>query len=208
MNVEDAGAVIISGVRYTCAFYAYDAEGVMKYYSKPETKTSTLSTANAPTERTPLNLETLPEGLTAATVDTSTLTSDGISPWGDGTPANLFDGNTTATKIGGQSTGTVTLTFSLTEASTITHYSIYTGGDTATNADRNPGGWILYGKVDGEFVVLDHVESSNTEINGLGAANSTPFHYDVANAQECTEYQIVFYTGGAFQLNELVLYVG
>ncbi|MBQ7355404.1 MAG: hypothetical protein IJW62_07790 [Clostridia bacterium] len=208
MNVETPGATLISGVAYEIIVYVYNAEDTMVYYTKAETKTSALSTENAPTDRAPLNVE-LPEGLTKVTADAASATAEGFTgQWGDGGTANLFDGNTTGTKIGGNTSGTVTVTFSLSEAATVTYYTLYTGGDTATNANRNPVAWTLYGEVDGEWVELANVAASKTNVTGLEATNSTPYSYAVSNAKECVNYKIVFTTDSAFQLNEMELYVG
>ena len=206
-NVETPGATIISGVAYDIIVYVYNAEGTLLYYTTEENKTSTLSTANAPTDRTPLNVE-LPAGLNNATVQSGSVSAEGLSAWGDGAATNLLDGNTTGTKIGGQTNGSVSVSFSLTEAVTVTYYTLYTGGDTATNSSRNPSAWTLYGEVNGEWVVLSQIAASKTNVTGLGATNSTPYSYAVSNAQACQNYKIVFVTGSAFQLNELVLHVG
>lgn len=207
MNVETPGATLISGVAYEIIVYVYNAEDTMVYYTNAETKISALSTENAP-ERAPLNVE-LPEGLNKVTVKADSIAAaEGFGAWGDGAPANLFDGNATATKIGGSTDGSVTVTFSLDAAATVTYYTLYTGGDTATNSGRNPTGWILYGEVDGEWVELSNVAASKTNVTGLEATNSTPYSYAVSNAKECVNYKIVFTTDSAFQLNEMELYVG
>lgn len=207
LNVESAGVSLISGVAYEIIVYVYNADNTMLYYTNAETKVSALSTANAP-EREALNIE-LPEGLTKVTVDTTTVASEeGFSAWGDGPATNLFDGNTTGTKIGGATNGSVTVTFSLSEAATISHYTLYTGGDTSSNSGRNPTAWTLYGEVDGEFVELSTISASKTNVTGLEATDSTPYSYAVSNAQACQNYKIVFTTGGQFQLNEMELFVG
>lgn len=208
-NVETPGATIISGVVYDIIVYVYDAEGTLKYYTNEESRASAISTANAPTDRAPLNID--PPDAFANTVPVlgSQATAEGFTgQWGDGATANLFDGNTTGTKIGGNTNGTVTVTFTTGEEAAITYYTLYTGGDTATNSVRNPTGWVLYGEVMGEWVELSRIEASKTHVTGLGATNSTPYTYAVTNVQECANYKIVFTTGGAFQLNELVLHVG
>ena len=202
LNVETPGAVIISGVSYEASIYVYDAEGVMKYYTKPETIVSGMSGASLP-ERSPLNI-TLPENLTKVSVS-STVSCTGLNAWGDGAATNLFDGNTASTKIGGGTNGSVTVEFTA-EASTIRYYSLYTGGDTAQYPERNPVAWTLYGKVNGEYVELAEIASTEEVYTGMGATNNTPYSYAVESPVECTEYKIVFITGSAFQLNELELY--
>ncbi|MBQ8287940.1 MAG: hypothetical protein IJX76_04115 [Clostridia bacterium] len=207
MDVETPGATLISGLSYEITVYVYNAEETLVYYTDTVSKVSELSTANAP-EREALNVE-LPENLTKVTADATTATVEGFSSqWGDGATSNLFDGNTTTTKIGGNTSGTVTVTFSLTEAATVTHYTLYTGGDTATNGARNPSAWTLYGEVDGEWVELSTVTATKTHVTGLAATNSTPYSYAVTNAKACQNYKIVFTTGSAFQLNEMELFVG
>lgn len=206
-NVESAGATLISGISYEIIVYVYNADSVMTHYTKAETIVSALSTANAP-ERAPLNV-TLPEGLNKVTVKADSIAAaEGFSAWGDGPAKNLFDGDTAGTKIGGGTNGSVTVTFSLDAAATVTYYTLYTGGDTASNSGRNPLGWTLYGEVNGEWVELSTVAATKTNVTGLEATNSTPYSYAVSAAKECVNYKIVFVTGGAFQLNEMELFVG
>ncbi|MBQ7365316.1 MAG: hypothetical protein IJW46_06935 [Clostridia bacterium] len=202
-NVETPGAILQAGVAYEIVVEIYDATGLM-YYTKPETKTTAFSTANAP-EREGQNV-TLPSGLGDAKVNTDSIVTDGITPWGDGAALNLFDSNVAATKIGGNTTGTVTITFSLTKATTVTYYTFYTGGDTAQSPDRNPESWTLYGKVNEEWVALSEIKSTATASTGLGATNASPYSYQVTNPKECTEYKLVLVTGNAFQMNELLLH--
>ena len=206
LNVETPGAVLLSGVSYEIVVEFYDENDTLVYYTKPETKTSMLSTAGAP-EREGQNV-TLPEGLTKLTVDTNTLGKEGINVWNESTEsvAQLFDGDTVNTKIGGGTTGNVTVTFSLTEAATVSYYTFYTGNDTATSPDRNPAGWTLYGKVGEEWVALSTIGTTATHVTGLEATNATPYSYAVTNKQACTEYKVVFENGGVFQMNELELF--
>ena len=205
-NVETAGATLISGVSYDIAVLIYSSDNTLLYYTTPEAKISALSTANAP-EREALNV-TLPEGLTAVTVNADSIAAEGLSAWGDGAAANLFDGNTTGTKIGGGTDGLVTVTFSLDAAATVTYYTLTTGGDTASNSGRNPTAWTLYGEVNGEWVKLSTVAATKTTVTGLEATNSTPYSYKVSAPAECVNYKIEFTTGGQFQMNELELFVG
>lgn len=207
LNVESAGATLISGISYEVIVYIYNADSTMTHYAKAETIVSALSTANAP-ERAPLNI-TLPEGLTKVTVKADSIAAaEGFGAWGDGAPANLFDGDNAGTKIGGGTNGSVTVTFSLDAAATVTYYTLYTGGDTASNSGRNPLGWTLYGEVNGEWVELSNVAATKTNVTGLEATNSTPYSYKVSAPAECVNYKIVFVTGSAFQLNEMELFVG
>ena len=102
----------------------------------------------------------------------------------------------------------VTVTFNFAEATTVAYYTLYSGNDTDTGSNRNPKDWILYGKVNGEWVVLD-TEGYDAP-TGMGRSltkRATPASYAIANPQACTEYKIVFTTDSSFQLNELKLYV-
>ena len=200
---QSAGAVIYSGLSYTVRVRIYSSDDTLLYYSNEYAVTATQTSSNAPA-REKLTV-TLPEGLTKVTVDTATVKKEGITPWGDDqNEFKLFDG--TDLKLGGNATGTVTVEFALTEAATLSYYTLTTGGDTASYTDRNPKSWTLYGKVGNEWVVLSNVESNTTHETGLEATNATPYSYAVTNQQECTEYKIVFSTNGAFQMNELELY--
>ena len=140
-----------------------------------------------------------------AAVDTSKMKTNGISAWGDSPVGNLFDGNTTSTKLGGKvSGGKLTVEFSLTKSVSLAYYTLYTGGDTSMYSSRNPNSWTLYGKVDDTWVVLDTVTET-----GLLAVNSTPFGYAIdGEAPECIDYKIEFVTNSDFQMNELQLFAG
>ncbi len=204
-NVESVGAVIYSGVSYEAEIFICDAEGACKYYTSPQSQVSGMSSANLP-ERAGLNIE-LPAGVVAQAVESASVIGSGANFWGDGKPENLFDGDTAATKLGGNPQGTVTVEFALVNGpAEIKYYSLYTGGDTAKYPERNPTSWVLYGKVGEEYVVLSTVTSTETNVPGLGAADSTPFSYEVTNVQSCSQFKIEFVGGGAIQLNEMVLY--
>ncbi len=206
-DVESEGATLVSGVSYDITLYFFNAEKTMTHYTETATLVSAMTTANAPA-RTSQAVE-LPAGVTDVAVDSSSVAAEGLNAWGDGAPANLFDGDTTATKIGGGTEDSVTVTFSTTEAATVSYYTLYTGGDTSSNPGRNPSSWTLYGEVNGEWVVLSEVVADNaTTVTGLEATDSTPYSYKVTAKNECTNYKIVFATSGAFQLNEMVLHVG
>ena len=141
------------------------------------------------------------------------MTSDFKKQWGDGANKNLFDGKdgtNGTTKIGGDVNGkTLTITFELTEAVTITHYTFVTGSDTNGNATRNPVAWVLYGKdANGEWVELSNLNRDD-EALGMLALNSKPFSYAVENPMACTDYKLVITArdnNGKFQMNELHLY--
>ncbi len=208
MDIEGAGATLIAGMTYEVIVYFYDMDNKMIYHTAPETIASTLTTANANVgDRAGQNIE-LPTGLTDASVESASVTAEGLSAWGDGAATNLFDGDTAGTKLGGGTSGSVTVNFALESPATVSYYTLYTGGDTSKSPERNPLGWTLYGKVDGEWVVLDTISSTETLVTGLEATDSTPYSYKIASPVECGEYKIVFITGGAVQLNEMVLHVG
>lgn len=209
-NIQDANVPILEGLEYDFTVYVFDANYKMVYYTNTVTHRATYTTKNTTDNRTKLNVE-LPGALTNVTVKSGSISANGLSHWGDGAATNLFDGNTTGTKIGGKcSTGsTITVNFSTETAQTITYYTLYTGGDTASNADRNPLSWKLSGKVGNDWVVLSDIGLTNDTVTGLEAKNSTPYSYKVKNPQSCTEYKIEFVTASdEFQMNELVLHTG
>lgn len=205
-DLQSAGAPVYSGITYQVSLGIYQSSGTRLYYTTSEPRSSTYQTPNLPA-RVGANI-TLPQNVTKVSVNTNSIkTDEAITHWGDGAAAQLFDGNTTTSKIGGAVVdGAFTLTFSLKSAATLTYYTFYTGNDTSTHPDRNPLGWILYGKVNGEYVVLSDVRENSVNVTGLEGVNATPYSYKIDNQQSCTEYMIVFYTNSMFQLNEMVLY--
>jgi len=204
MDLETAGATIVKGQSYVAKLTLLDADGNLAYFTDTFTIESTVhSTDTAPTVE-------LPRDLDKYTVDLSTVVADGIATWGDGPATNLFDGKLTkedGTKIGGGITGSFTVSFSLTEAQTVTYYTFTTGGDTAAYG-RNPDAWTLYGKVGEEWVALSTV-SNETAHNGFLRMDATSFTWKVENPQACTEYKVEFTSDeGSFQMNELELFGG
>ena len=211
LNAEVAGAEFLMGASYTITMYVYDANYKMVYYTDPLTTVSPVTASNTVDNRTGVNV-TLPEGLGTAPMDTSSATVTGITTWGDGAASNLIDGNTSGSKIGGNNTSlgaTITVTFKTTSAVTATYYTLYTGGDTASNQGRNPLSWKLYGKVGNDYVLLSDIGYTLTTRPGIEPVNRTPYSYQIENPQSCTEYKIEFIAGsGQFQMNELVLHTG
>ena len=205
-DLQSAGAPVYSNITYQVSLGIYSSSGTRLYYTTTESRVSTYQTPNLPA-RVGANI-TLPQNITQVTVDTSSVkTDENISHWGDGAAAQLFDDNTKSSKIGGAvADGSFSLTFRLKSATTLTYYTFYTGNDTSTHTDRNPLGWILYGKVNGEYVVLSDVRENSINVTGLEAVNATPYSYKIDNPQNCSEYMIVFYTNSMFQLNEMELY--
>ena len=194
MDMETAGVSFMKGDDLTVVVRIYDENGNFLYYTNPHNLTTEFSTSEYADVK-------LPENTYVKQPVTSYV--DDLNNWGDGATEKLFDGNTTDTKIGGNTVdGKVTVEFSLAGATKITYYTLYTGKDTASNTGRNPSGWILYGKVGEEWVVLDDVSTKT----GLKAVNSTAFSYKIDNPQAIKDYKIVFATGGNFQMNELELY--
>lgn len=202
MNVESAGAVVYSGISYEIILYVYDANHTMQYYTNASTHVAANSSTNAP-EREMFAI-TLPDNLNEETVNIDSVSSEGLNAWGDSPATNLFDG--TPDKIGGSTSGSVTINFSLDAAATLRYYTLYTGGDTSSYPGRNPSKWTLYGKVGEDWVELSTVATNATQTSGLGATNNTPYSYAVTNPQECTDYKIVFATGNDFQLNEMEVF--
>ena len=95
------------------------------------------------------------------------------------------------------------LTFSLTEATTVAYYTLYTGNDTASWG-RNPLAWSLYGEdANGNWVEISKVDEGLT---GLKKVNSTPYSYATTAEQSFTNYKLVFVTDGTIQLNEIQLF--
>ena len=213
-NIEDANVPILEGLEYNFTVYVFDANYKMVYYTNTVTHRATYTTKNTTDNRTKLNVE-LPGGL--STIDSSTLTNltcSGQNSMFNNTTENvaqLFDKNTSDTKMGCHCNkgATITVTFNTSSAQTITYYTLYTGNDTAKNPARNPVSWKLYGKVDSNWVVLSEIGLTNDTVTGLEATNSTPYSYKVKNPQSCTEYKIEFVTASEkFQMNELVLHTG
>lgn len=206
MNLEGAGLKpIIKGTTYNCTAYLYNAEGKCVYFSQTAAVTSDVFSKDV----VAANVALPTTGIKEVEVNKETLSFEGISVWNaeKESIAQLFDGNTSTTKMGGNvgDERTVTLYFSLNEAATLAYYTLYTGNDTDTGSTRNPKDFILYGKVGEDWVALS---SAGFEApTGLIAKRATPFNYAVTNPQACTEYKLVMTTEGQFQLNELKLYV-
>ena len=205
LDLQSAGVPIYTNVSYDISLEIYDAAGTRLYYTQTETKTSDYQNSNLP-DRLGMNIS-LPSDLTAVTVDQRSVRANGMEHFSDGAAVNFFDGDTIGTKIGGYSeSGEVEVTFSIRTKKTLLYYTLYTGNDTEFYPDRNPYGWILYGKVGNEYVVLSQVMPEAERDTGIQAENNAPFSYKITNVQACSEYKIVFYTNDTFQMSELVLY--
>ena len=206
LDLQAAGAPVFADVGYHILLGIYNKSGERLYYTSSQSMSSPYETPNLP-DRSGMNI-TLPSGLTQVKVSTSSVKTEDITHFGDGDPKQLFDGDTKNSKIGGYTdeTGEFTLTFKLTSAATLTYYTFYTGNDTASVPERNPLGWAIYGKVNGEYVLLSEVRESGVAYSGLEGVNATPYSYRIDSPQSCSEYMIVFETTGIFQLNEMILY--
>jgi|GEM_PF-663532 len=135
-------------------------------------------------------------------VDVEKATLEGLNPWGAGESlAQFFDGDTVNTKLGGPSSGTVTITFQTYAPVTANSYVIFTGNDSAQWTGRNPAGWVLYGSTDGE----NYTVISTVEIAELEDLNATPYEYDIDSPAAYQYYKIEFTKSGDLQLNELQL---
>lgn len=116
------------------------------------------------------------------------------------TEKSVFDGNLT-NKMG-SGDNKVTITWSTTEAVTVTDYVIVSGNDVANNPSRNPLFWTLYGSNDGDtWTVLDTVEYA-----GLEGVVSTAYGFEVDNPGAYTQYKIEMVSDSGFELGELTMY--
>ena len=119
--------------------------------------------------------------------------------------AKLFDGKYTeadGTKFGTHNEANVTVTWSYTEAVTVTNYVLVTGNDTADSPSRNPIVIKLYGSNDGnEWTLIDSVGNAD-----MGAVNHTPFGFNVDTPAAYTSYKIVMTSENQMQLDELLTY--
>ena len=211
MDLETAGlSNIKKGDVLKLTLKVYDGAGNLRFVTNELDATA----SGFSTDIAAVNVE-LPANLTKKDVDTTKISTENIGVWSaeKENVAQLFDGNTSSSKLGGNVTDgnkPVVVNFALTEEATLTYYTIYTGNDTAGSPARNPKGWNLYGKVNGEWVLLDSVGVAGSDgPTGLKAVNGTPFSYKIDAPVACTEYKIEFEKDGSqFQLNELELYVG
>ena len=207
MDLETIGVKDIRpGKVYKLQAIIFDADGKPVYVTAEfeETAKAGLFSTDVPAANV-----TLPtSGLKEVEVNKESLSFDGISVWNaeKESIAQLFDGNTSTTKMGGNvgDERTVTLLFSLNAPAAVNYITFYTGNDTDTGSTRNPKSFVLYGKVGEEWVALTSA-GIDTPI-GMVAKRATPFNYAIADVKECTEYKLVMVTEGQFQLNELKLY--
>ncbi len=216
LNIEDQGAVVISGVAYTIKVEFFDENNNLVVKAGEYNVVSGLTSSNFDDKRTGLNVEADTSKMTAIAVTDPVAT--GIKPWNDVNEgvAKLFDGDTgtpgenSGTKLGGNGVnGTFDVTFKTAKATVVHYYTLYTGNDTAGAAGRNPIGWTLFGSNDNgkTWTVIDTVAASEQKVTGLGAANATPYTYKAASPAEYTSYKITFRcAGGDFQMNELKLF--
>lgn len=130
------------------------------------------------------------------------LNSDGF-----GNPSNLFDGNLN-TKLEGNWPGSVTVTFEMDQARTVTAYTMGTEDDGAY-PNRQPTAWTLSGSNDeGEtknYVELDKVENAKV-YNQNHVYYDEDFRVDNPGAYKYYKLQFTAYAAsGYFQCAEVVL---
>jgi hypothetical protein len=116
------------------------------------------------------------------------------------TVKSVFDDDLTNKMGSGDSN--VTITWSTTEAITVTDYVVYSGNDVKNNSSRNPVVWTLSGSNDGEtWTVIDTVKYS-----GIADVVSTDYGYNVDNPGSYTNYKMELKSQGGFELGELILF--
>ena len=96
-------------------------------------------------------------------------------------------GDVTEVTVDGVKVREYSVEFSLTESATLTYYTVWTCRDTSSYLYRTPLTWTLFGKVDGEWVVLADVAKPCRQ-----KVNNAPFSYAISNPQECIEYKMTF----------------
>lgn len=214
-NVEANGIKLSAGYTYTFKTEIVNADGDVLYVIPEISHTSSFTTAG----ESPRQPEAVTgDALTAMMektnlndkIDQSTITLDEVSQsniFNASTEdvTKLFDGKYTAadgTKFGTHNATDVTVTWSYTEAVTVTDYVLVTGNDTSGSPARNPITIKLYGSNDGtDWTLVDTVEYS-----GMTAADHTPFGFEVDTPAAYTSYQIVMTSGNQMQLDEILTY--
>lgn len=146
-------------------------------------------------------LKALGSDLTANVLVDSMKVSATMTPWDDGGLANLFDGNTTTTKLGGDVVNSTNIFWNTDGATTLKGYILYTGGDSGTWTGRTPVSWVLYGSNDNgvNWKIIDRVVDS-----GMEDKNATPYGYTVDEPAAYMNYKLHIYatTNTAEQPNE------
>lgn len=149
---------------------------------------------------------------------------DGFCPWGDGAPANLFDGadgffniEEAETFMGGGTRLDLTMTFQI-EKAKITAYAFVTGRDNGLYHGRTPCTWSVYGcsknsEEDEDWDLIDRVEFAATK-----NANHEYYGYYIDEDRQAEyEWIKVVFEGNvnedgdsgymnAIELNEMYLY--
>ncbi len=135
-------------------------------------------------------LKALGTDLAANVLVDSMKVSSTMTPWDDGGLANLFDGNTTGTKLGGDVVNSTNIFWNTDGATTLKSYILYTGGDSGTWTGRTPVSWVLYGSNDNgvNWKVIDRVINS-----GMEDKNSTPYGYTVDEPAAYMNYKLHVY---------------
>lgn len=181
----------MNGQKLPVQYLIYDTDGNLVYYSD----------ALGHTVNVNKNIGYAPAGLEKATVDLSTIGIYGNLNDPTDPLAQLFDGDITKKYCAWVSSNKGKMheiTFALTEAATLTHYTITTGNDTEKYAYRNPVSWELYGLVNDQWVLLDEEADSPLKV-----VNTVPHTFTIDHPQNCREYKIVFHAereSGTLQL--------
>ena len=205
LTVTEAG---MADVDFTEYYYAIEGAAAYQYYKIVFDGTNTFQFSEMwvyEAGEVVISDGKLPgTGIAAVTVDVNTVKLS-VETWAANPAKDAFDGNIATSKLGTNKTASqpVTLEFSLTEAATVTWYTFFTGNDTLPQyTGRNPQSWVMYGKVNGEWVVLSEVTEP-----GMIEQWARPYSFAIENPVECKDFKIVFEpSSDIFQLNEIVLY--
>ena len=104
----------------------------------------------------------------------------------------------------GDNIGTVDITFSLTEAASLSGYVFCTANDTSLYSDRNPKKWVLYGKAqDGSWEEVDTCKRSTM---GLDAEDYCCYGRFCTDAGVYTDYKLTITHDALIQLSEILLF--
>ncbi len=151
----------------------------------------------------------LNEGYNTVTVLADTVAvTEGFEGFGGEGAVNLFDDDIYTKYCCGigsaEAEATAEITFSLSEATALTGYAVYTANDNKDYPDRNPIGWGLSGKDEnGEWVEID---ASGRDDIAMEDVNYTAYGRFVEGAAAYTEYKFAITHNGTMQISELVLF--
>ncbi len=147
------------------------------------------------------------DGYTGLSVTASSIDAT-IPGFGNEGVINLFDGSILSkycAVVGdGDNIGTVDITFSLTEAASLSGYVFCTANDTSLYSDRNPKKWVLYGKApDGSWEEVDTCKRSTM---GLDAEDYCCYGRFCTDAGVYTDYKLTITHDALIQLSEILLF--